>query len=126
MMLLRRSFKKQIAMDISFHGRVVDHTAYFGSTLAPMQRDTLPAALRSSNVSDAGRTVMLDDEPFLTQVVILNQRHSNVSVVLQKSLDAATQSYRRLRDRLILLATISLIAAVGMGIWICTKCNPAS
>jgi len=115
---LAAELKSQIDMEVSFAGNTKGRTHYFGSTLQAVQRDSLPLAMRRIKDSSVGHTALLDDEPFLTRSISLSTNSGGVSAVLQKSLDSATQSYRRLRNRLILLAGISLASALALAFWI--------
>lgn len=110
--------KSQIGMEVSFAGAINARIRYFGSTLKAVQRDSLPQAMLNIENSTAGHTVQINAEPFLTKSVSLDSAVAGVSAVLHKSLDTAMQPYRRLRNRLILLAGLSLASALALALWI--------
>ncbi|ASJ71456.1 putative bifunctional diguanylate cyclase/phosphodiesterase [Granulosicoccus antarcticus] len=114
---LANDLASQIGMQVSFSGQLGDRQHYFGSTLPPEQRAALPRAINELTHSTAGQIALLQNEAFLTQLVVLDRLNGGVSAILQKSLDSALQSYQRLRNRLILLTSLSLALAIALAFW---------
>ena len=114
---LARDLASQVGMEVSFSGQLQERLQYFGSTLAPEKQDALPAAIRKLTSSTAGQVAMLRGEAFLTRTVALDRKNGEVNAILQKSLESALASYRRLRNQLILLASLSLALAIGLAFW---------
>ncbi len=114
---LASDLASQIGMQVSFSGRLNDNQQYFGSTLPAKQRQALPKAINELTSSSAGQIALLQGEAFLTQSVVLDRLNGGVTAILQKSLDSAMQSYRRLRNRLIKLASLSLVLAIATAFW---------
>lgn len=114
---LASELASQMGMEVSFSGRLGQRQQYFGSTLSAQKKQAMPQAIGELTQSSAGQVAMLQGEAFLTQLVELDHNRGNVTAYLQKSLQSALQSYRRLRAHLILLASVSLSLAVILGIW---------
>ncbi len=114
---LAADLASQVGMEVSFAGQVNQRERYFGSTLSPEKKDALPIAISRLTSTSAGDLTTLRGESFLTQRVALDRVNGSVSAVLQKSLEAALQSYRRLRSRLVLLASLALAVGIGMAFW---------
>ncbi len=114
---LASDLASQIGMQVSFSGQLNEQQQYFGSTLPKNQNIALPKAINELTSSSVGQIALLQGEAFLTQRVVLDLQNGGVSAILQKSLDSAMQSYRRLRNRLILLASLSLVLAIATAFW---------
>lgn len=114
---LATELARPVGMEVSFAGQTDGEMTYFGSTLSAARKAALPPAIKHLQNSEAGGLAILQNETYLTEIVSLNPRSGSVSAILQKSLETALQSYRRLRSRLILLASLALATAVGMAFW---------
>lgn len=113
---MARNFSEQVGMAVSF---TADGPAsrFFGSSLDQALRADLPQAIKSLDSVAQPPVMVLDGEEYLSEVVAVGSGALPVSVVLTTPLHAALESYREVRNRLLIYMGVSLIIALALSFW---------
>lgn len=113
---MARTFAEQVGMDVSFsaNGKM---NSFFGSSLDQAHRQDLPQAMTGLSQTQDPPVMWLDGDEYLSELVPINTGEHPVMVILNTSLHAALQSYRDVRNRLLLYMGLSLVITLALAVW---------
>lgn len=110
------NFSEQVGMDVSFAANGLANR-FFGSSLDQVHRADLPQAMSALTLLEEPPVMQLDGEDYLSKLVTISSGVQPVTVVLNTSLHAALESYRGVRNRMLIYMGLSLIIALALAFW---------
>jgi diguanylate cyclase (GGDEF)-like protein len=113
---LARRMSELVGAQISFVSARADGTPFIASSLEPGERKALGAIGLHALAGAGGQRLQLGDEQYLSVSRQLSTSPDSVSVLVQRQMHAVMAPYRDVRDAMLAIGTIALLAAIGIGL----------
>ncbi len=113
---LARRMSELVGAQISLVSARADGTAFIASSLEPTERQALGKIALQTLQGTGVQRLQLGNEPYLSVSRQLSSSPDSVSVLVQRGTHAVMAPYRDVRDAMLVIGTIALLASIGVGL----------
>ncbi len=113
---LARKMSELVGAQISLVSVRPDGTPFIASSLQPQERQALGKIATQTLHNDGPQRLLLGSEQYLSVSRQLSSSPDSISVLVQRQMHVVMAPYRDVRDAMLAIGTIALLASIGIGL----------